>query len=120
MDTEKTCKVYSCGLAAALDILGGKWKPLILWGLSSGPRRFSELRRVVVGISEKILIQQLRDLETDGVVSRKDYHEVPPRVEYALTAFGESLIRALGPLCEWGSEHMSRIKTLKAEAVEPR
>lgn len=111
------CKVYHCGLEAALAVIGGKWKPLILWALSSGPRRFGELRRLVVGISEKMLIQQLRELEMDGIVLRKDFQEVPPKVEYSLTNFGVTLLRALGPLCEWGSEHMTRIGQLKAETL---
>jgi len=107
---------YGCGLEAALDVVGGKWKPIVLWRLSTGPRRFGELRRLVGGISEKMLIQQLREMEADGIVSRKDFHEVPPRVEYALTRFGVSLLEALRPLCEWGGEHMKRIQKSKAKA----
>lgn len=101
--------VYNCGLEAALDVVGGKWKVLILWFLHPQPHRFSELRRLVAGISEKMLIQQLRQMEADGIVRRKVYHEIPPRVEYSLTAFGLSLKTALTPLCEWGTEHMGRI-----------
>jgi DNA-binding HxlR family transcriptional regulator len=108
------CKAYHCGLEAALEIIGGKWKLLILWALSSGHRRFGELRRRVVGISEKMLIQQLRELEADEIVERKDYREVPPKVEYSLTPFGVTLLQALRPLCEWGTEHMTRIGILKA------
>jgi DNA-binding HxlR family transcriptional regulator len=104
---------YSCGLAAALDVVGGKWKPIVLWHLSPGPRRFGELRRLVTGISEKMLIQHLREMEADGIVSRKDFHEVPPRVEYALTPFGVSLIDALTPLCVWGNTHKRRIEERK-------
>ena len=99
-----------CGLDAALEIIGGKWKALILWELAPGPRRFGELRRRVEGISEKVLIQQLRELEDDGIVSRKQYNQVPPRVEYSLTSFGDSLNDALTPLCEWGEQHMRRIE----------
>jgi DNA-binding HxlR family transcriptional regulator len=100
---------YGCGLEAALAVIGGKWKVLILWFLSSGPLRFSALRRSVSGISEKMLIQQLREMETDGIVARKDFHEVPPRVEYSLTRFGLSLLEALEPLCAWGTKHRKRI-----------
>ena len=107
---------YSCGLEASLDVVGGKWKVLILWPLHPEPRRFGELRREVKGISEKMLIQQLRELEADGIVARTDFQEVPPRVEYALTEFGVSLAEALRPLCEWGREHMNRIERSKAEA----
>ena len=107
---------YNCGLSAALDVVGGKWKPLVLWGLMEGPRRFGELRRRVAGISEKMLIQQLRELEADGVVSRRDFGEVPPRVEYAITEFGVTLLDALKPLCAWGTTHMERIVALKQPA----
>jgi DNA-binding HxlR family transcriptional regulator len=100
---------YSCGLEAALDVVGGKWKVLILWQLGPQLRRFGELRRLVPGISEKMLIQQLREMEADGILSRKAYHEIPPRVEYSLTRFGVSLKEVLTPLCEWGATHMKRI-----------
>jgi len=100
---------YSCGLDAAVDVIGGKWKALILWELHTGPQRPGELRRRVAGISEKMLIQQLRALEADGIVHREFHHEVPPRVEYSLTAFGASLNAALLPLGDWGEQHMERI-----------
>jgi DNA-binding HxlR family transcriptional regulator len=109
------CRSYGCGLEAALDVIGGKWKPIVLIRLATGPRRFGELRRLVVGISEKMLIQQLREMERDGIVSRRDFQEVPPRVEYSLTSFGTSLTVALGPLCEWGTKHMARIEETKAQ-----
>jgi DNA-binding HxlR family transcriptional regulator len=108
-------QTYGCGLEAALAVVGGKWKPIVLWHLAPGPRRFGELRRMVTGISEKMLIQQLRELEADGVVVRRDFREIPPRVEYSLTEFGVSLGRALKPLCDWGREHMERIARSKAE-----
>ncbi len=108
-------QAYDCGLAAALDVIGGKWKPLILWRLSAGPRRFGELRRLVAGISEKMLIQNLRELEADGIIARKDYREVPPRVEYSMTRFGVSLTQALRPLCEWGGRHMRRIEAMREQ-----
>ena len=107
---------YGCGLEAALDVVGGKWKVLVLWHLAPQPRRFGDLRRAVDGISEKMLIQQLREMESDGIVARKDFHEVPPRVEYSMTAFGVSLTEALRPLCDWGSKHMKRIEARKTRA----
>ncbi|MEF7614397.1 helix-turn-helix domain-containing protein [Aquincola sp. MAHUQ-54] len=111
-------KTYGCGLEAALSLIGGKWKLLILYNLAEGePRRFGELRRLTAGISEKMLIQELKELELDGVVNRKNYQEVPPRVEYTITPFGESLMQALGPLCEWGTKHMKRIGNLPTQAV---
>jgi DNA-binding HxlR family transcriptional regulator len=109
----ETRRPYSCGLEAALDVIGGKWKVLIVWPLHPQPRRFGELRRLVPGISEKMLIQQLRAMEADGIVARKVYHEVPPKVEYSLTKFGVTLKEVLTPLCEWGSQHMQRIISMR-------
>lgn len=101
---------YFCGIDAAMDVVGGKWKSLILWELHNhGMRRFGELRRGLPGISEKMLIQQLRELEEDEIVDRTVYAEVPPRVEYRLTELGDALNAALGPLGEWGRERIARI-----------
>ena len=109
--------VFSCGLEASLSVIGGKWKFLILFHLASERRRFGELKRLVVGISEKMLIQQLREMEHDGIIDRHDFREVPPRVEYSTTAFGQSLARAVRPLCDWGGEHMARLEEIKARAA---
>ena len=100
---------YSCGLVPALEVIGGKWKALILWEMNAQPRRFGELKRRVCGISEKMLIQALREMEADGVIHREVFHEIPPRVEYSVTEFGASLNAALGPLCRWGEQYMERI-----------
>lgn len=107
---------YLCGLDAAVDVVGGKWKPLILWALYAGRTlRFGELRRHVPGVSEKMLIQQLREMEADGIVHREVYREVPPKVEYSLTDLGESLNKALEPLGLWGDKHMERLVARQAE-----
>ncbi|MDR3435338.1 helix-turn-helix domain-containing protein [Telmatospirillum sp.] len=106
-------KTYCCGLEAALDVIGGKWKVMVLWALHPRPHRFGELRRAIPGISEKMLIQNLKEMEADGIVTRQDFKEIPPRVEYAVTSFGRSLCEALSPLCEWGQSHMARIETCK-------
>lgn len=106
---------YTCGLVPALDVIGGKWKALILWEMHTRPRRFGELKRLVPGISEKMLIQALRELETDGVVHREVFHEVPPRVGYSVTEFGATLIAALESLCIWGEQHRERIAALHQE-----
>jgi DNA-binding HxlR family transcriptional regulator len=100
-----TTREPSCGLDVSLAVIGGKWKPLILYHLNSGARRFGDLKRVVAGISEKVLIQQLRELAAMGVLVRHDYQRVPPMVDYTMTPFGMTLVRALMPLCEWGNEH---------------
>ncbi|WP_192243066.1 winged helix-turn-helix transcriptional regulator [Mesorhizobium silamurunense] len=104
---------FSCGLDVALAVVGGKWKPLILFHLGGRARRFGELRRLVVGISEKMLIQHLKELEADGVVSRTDHRELPPRVDYALTLFGRTLAAALVPLCAWGDAHRVQVAQIK-------
>ncbi|WP_230474812.1 winged helix-turn-helix transcriptional regulator [Dyella monticola] len=111
----KKKRAYSCGLEASLAIIGGKWKCLILWGIGQDARRFGELKRVVAGISEKMLIQELKEMELDGIVKRKDFHEIPPRVEYSLTPFGTELREVLQPLCEWGTKHMKRIGNLPTQ-----
>ncbi|PZG14256.1 transcriptional regulator [Micromonospora craterilacus] len=101
---------YVCGIDAAMDVVSGKWKSLILWELNNyGARRFGELRRGLPGVSEKMLIQHLREMEEDGLVHREVYREVPPRVEYSLTEDGTSLNEALGPLGAWGTARRERL-----------
>ncbi|GAA2314337.1 helix-turn-helix transcriptional regulator [Streptomyces kunmingensis] len=100
---------YICGIDAALDVVSGKWKGLILWELEAHRvRRFAELRRGLPGVSEKMLTQHLREMEEDGLVHREVYAEVPPKVEYSLTEHGRTLNRALGPLGVWGQERLRR------------
>lgn len=100
---------YICGIDAALDVVSGKWKGLVLWELHDhGTRRFAELRRALPGVSEKMLTQHLRQMEEDGLIRRKVYAEVPPRVEYSLTDEGTSLNEALQPLGEWGRHRLKR------------
>src|SRR6266403_3716441 len=103
---------FTCGLDAALAVIGGKWKPLILFHLAHGTRRYGELRRAVGGVSDKMLVQQLKELQADGIIDRLDFKEIPPKVEYSLTVFGRTLAKALAPLCVWGTEHMSEVETL--------
>jgi DNA-binding HxlR family transcriptional regulator len=115
MKTQQHYTCDTCGLVPALDVIGGKWKALILWEMNTGPRRFGEFKRLVPGISEKMLIQALREMERDGIVRREVFHEVPPRVEYSVTEFGATLNAALEPLCRWGTQHMERIAALHQE-----
>ena len=104
---------FSCGLDAALAVLGGKWKPLILFHLLvHGVHRYGELKRAVGTVSDKMLIQQLKELQMDEIVERIDYKEIPPKVEYSLTPFGHSLAQALAPLCAWGTEHMREVERI--------
>ncbi|MFH9298215.1 winged helix-turn-helix transcriptional regulator [Streptomyces sp. NPDC017520] len=99
---------FVCGIDAAIDVIGGKWKVLILWALNERTCRFGELRRTVTGVTEKVLSSHLKELEDDGIVHREVYAEVPPRVEYSLTPLGLSLNAALGPLAQWGRDHVCR------------
>ena len=107
---KRPARQYNCPVEAALDVIGGKWKVLILCWLKEGVHRFGELRRRVGGVSERVLTQQLRELERDGIVHRKVYPEVPPKVEYSLTPFGETLRPVLCLLNDWGKKHMKRIE----------
>jgi DNA-binding HxlR family transcriptional regulator len=102
-------KAYNCPVEAAIDVIGGKWKPLILWWLQQRTYRFAELRRLIPGITEKVLTHQLRELEADGIIDRRVYPTVPPKVEYSLTDYGRSLEQALTAICDWGRRHMERI-----------
>lgn len=98
-------KPFNCGIGPAFEVIGGKWKAMILYELSTRPVRTGELRRLLVGITEKMLIQQLREMEADGLVVRTAYPEVPPRVEYSLSPAGAELNKALGPIAEWGRQY---------------
>lgn len=94
-----------CGLDRTLRIIGGKWKPTIIWTLHVAPLRFGELRRKIPGISEKILFEQLRELERDSVVLRREFAEKVARVEYSLTPAGALLNGAVHALAEWGTHY---------------
>jgi DNA-binding HxlR family transcriptional regulator len=111
---------FSCGLDVALSVLGAKWKPLILFHLAHGTRRYGELKRAVTRVSDKVLTQQLKELQDDGVVLRVDYREIPPKVEYSLTPFGRTLGKALAPLCEWGVRHRGDVAKIKARRRLPQ
>ncbi|MFC4011733.1 winged helix-turn-helix transcriptional regulator [Nonomuraea purpurea] len=109
---------YICALDAVMDVVGGKWKALILWALDARIHRFGELRRSLPGVSEKVLAQQLRELEADGIVSRTVFEETPPRVEYALTDEGVALLAALGALGEWGRRRMHTLDLVPTHGQE--
>ncbi len=99
--------ITHCPVEATINLIGGKYKSLILWNLISGTLRFSELRREVPGATPKMLTQQLRQLETDGLVKRKVYPEVPPKVEYSLTDFGKSIRPVLESMYKWGTGYLN-------------
>ncbi|KRV48266.1 transcriptional regulator [Wenjunlia vitaminophila] len=106
MATSRRPGAHHCGIDAAMDVIGGRWKVLVLWALNEKPSRFGELRRLIPGVTEKVLTSQLRELEEDGIVHRHVYDQVPPRVEYSLTPRGVSLNDALAPLGAWGRQHL--------------
>ena len=110
------CGPYICGIDAGMDVVSGKWKSLILWELDQGTKRFGELKRGLPGVSEKMLSQQIREMEEDELVRREAFPEVPPRVEYSLTEHGRSLNAALAPLGKWGQQ---RIQRIRAQLVAP-
>jgi DNA-binding HxlR family transcriptional regulator len=97
-----------CPVEASVDVIGGKWKAVILFRLMDGPKRFGELGRLMPGASRQMLTAQLRELETDGLVLRNVFREVPPKVEYSLTPYGRTLTPILTDLCEWGVKFLRR------------
>jgi DNA-binding HxlR family transcriptional regulator len=110
----ETMLVRDCPVRTALQVIGGKWKPVVLFYLFEGSRRFGELRRCMPDATQKMLTQQLRELERDGIVARKVYHQVPPKVEYSLTAYGRTLQGVMRELCKWGTAHDTALKQVPA------
>lgn len=100
-------------MEVTINILSGKWKIAILWQLSKGPIRFNELQRLLNNITQKTLTMQLRELEKDGIIYRKIYAEIPPKVEYGLTERGESMKPILNVMCQWGKEYLLAPADLK-------
>ena len=98
---------YKCCVTVTMKIIGGKWKPIILWILSDSVRRFGEIKRLIPKITQKMLTQQLRELEHDNIITRKVYAVVPPKVEYSLTGYGKTLLPLLKEMAEWGDRHAS-------------
>lgn len=104
-------KVYNIGVEATLEVIGGKWKPVILCHLNHhGQIRTNEFRRLIPGISQKMLTSQLRELEQCGLINRKVYNQVPPKVEYSLTPYGHEMEPVLNLLCTWGEKHIDKLK----------
>ena len=103
----KTFHGCYCPLEASLQLIGGKYKALILWLLSENNLRYSQLRKALPSITDKMLTKQLRTLEQDGLINRKVYPVVPPHTEYSLTEFGKTLSPILGQLCKWGEVYLS-------------
>jgi len=102
--------ICECPVMKCMEVLGGKWKTVIIYLISIGVNRFGKLQRSCKGISKQMLTKQLRELEKDGIISRKIYAEVPPRVEYSITPRGETLFPILKSMQEWGEKEMSNQK----------
>ncbi|TWT01103.1 helix-turn-helix domain-containing protein [Planomicrobium sp. CPCC 101079] len=116
-------KEFSCEKELTLAVIGGKWKMLILWHLGKeGTKRFNELKRLIPGITQRMLVTQLRELESDFIIHREIYPEVPPKVEYSLTAQGQSLMPVLENMYEWGKTYKSFLEVAvpAAEAEESK
>ncbi len=111
MDTEenKNCDgPYGCSVGATLSVIGGRWKPIIIFKLLQNDLlRFGELRKEIDGVTQRMLTQQLRELEKDKIVNRKVYAEVPPRVEYSLTDYGRTLEPIMVAMRDWGADHIN-------------
>lgn len=100
---------YGCSVEATLDVIGGKWKGVVLFHLLEKTRRFNELRRLLPNVTQRVLTLQLRELEEDGLIHREVYAEIPPKVEYSLTAFGRTLEPIIVLLREWGDDYQRNI-----------
>lgn len=105
------CDANQCPVRATLKVIGGKWKLPILWYLREETLRYGELQKLIEGITPKMLAEQLRELERDGIVDRTVYPVVPPKVEYSLTDYGRTLDPILRTMGEWGDRHLNRIET---------
>ncbi|OPA79247.1 transcriptional regulator [Paenibacillus selenitireducens] len=112
-------KKYNISVEATLEVIGGKWKCVILCHLTHGKKRTSDLKRVMPSITQKMLTQQLRELEQDGIVNRIIYNQVPPKVEYELSEYGRSLQPILDSLCAWGEAHIIKEYGDKFAVLEP-
>ncbi|PEL35290.1 MarR family transcriptional regulator [Bacillus toyonensis] len=100
---------YSCPVEAMVEVIGGKWKGVILYHLLDGTKRFNELKRLKPHITQRMLTLQLRELEADGIIHREVYREVPPKVEYSLTELGESLRPMILLMMEWATHNMEKV-----------
>ena len=107
--SKRVKKQYSCPVEITLDVIGGKWKGVVLYHLIDGKKRFGELKKLYPKISQRILTLQLRELESDGIVKRTVYPEVPPRVDYALTDFGKTLVPIIKELKKWGQKYEEKL-----------
>ena len=107
MEEKKSVGIHECPVTFTMSKIGGKWKPIILYLITKGANRFGILQRGIEGISKQMLTKQLRELEKDGILNRKIFAEIPPRVEYSLTELGESLLPIIKSMRIWGEAQMN-------------
>lgn len=111
-------EAFACPVAFTVDVIGGKWKSLILFHLMSGTKRFNELRRLIPDVTQRMLTLQLRELETDRVIHREIYREVPPKVEYSLTELGNTLAPLIRAMREWGAVYEEAILAFRRAEID--
>jgi DNA-binding HxlR family transcriptional regulator len=117
METKRKNRDYNptnCGVTHFLNRIGGKWKVLVIYAISKKCNRFSLLQRAIPGISKQMLVNQLRELEDDGILERIIYAEIPPRVEYKITKYGQSLMPIISVIQDWGLKDLKKIKKLNS------
>jgi len=109
-----------CGSQQVLGLIANKWTTLVIYALAQGTRRYSELQREIGGVSQKMLTQTLRNLERDGLVQRRLYPVIPPKVEYSLTPLGRTLIDPLRAICRWAEQHLHKLQAARASHGDGR
>lgn len=114
MDDNNT-NTQACPIASSINIFGGKWKPEILYFINIQPRRFNELRRLIPPVTQRMLTQQLRELERDGIVNRKQYLEIPPKVVYSMTELGNTLIPIFKELEKWTNNNINKVEKARSK-----
>ena len=107
---------FGCPVEAALEAIGGKWKGVTLYHLQGRTKRFNELRRLIPDVTQRMLTKQLRELEADQIIYRRVYAEVPPKVEYSMTEFGETLLPILSALQKWGTKYIDKLTSIRNES----
>lgn len=100
---------FNCPVEATVKLMGGKYKSVILWNLADGKLRYSEIHRLIPSATDKVLTQQLKEMEKDGLILREVYPQVPPKTEYSLTDFGRTLMPVLNAMCNWGKDYLDKI-----------
>ena len=118
MPRQRASTTYGCPVEATVEVIGGKWKSTLIFHLLGGPLRFSELKRKLPGVTQRMLTLQLRELERDGLVHREVYREVPPKVEYSLTEFGRSLEPIIVQMRDWGATYKAQVAALRQQAAD--